>query len=173
MSPVFMITVLGIDPAHSAFRDSDKILLPYGSALPPFCLKCGNTPSKLPSQTLVWFPEPSRIPLILVGIVSYRKMTVYLPLCREHLWLRRLGKVCGVSLLLLAIPVGLALGELSFNGAGSAGFLAFLLTFIAGAVIIWNAEILHAKRMDDSGVVLKGASEEYLNHLPHAPCTPR
>jgi hypothetical protein len=146
-------------------RQGRRLVLPFGSALPPFCLKCGKPARAYKELTLTWFPEARNVMYLLVGVMALRKVTVSLPLCSAHLLRRGVLKLCGVLLVIAAIPAGVFVGDDLGSGV-VVGLLTVILTFIAGVLMWWRSEVLHIRQLNDDEIVFTGAGEEFLNMLP-------
>jgi hypothetical protein len=146
-------------------RQGRQLVLPFGAALPPFCLKCGKPAPVYKELTLTWFPEAGNTLYLLVGVMTLRNVTVSLPLCSAHLWRRGALKLCGVLLVIAAIPAGMFVGDDLGSGI-VVGFLTVILTFIAGVLMWWRSEVLHIRQLNDDEIVFTGAGEEFLNILP-------
>jgi hypothetical protein len=142
-------------------RQGNRLIIPVGCGLPPFCLKCGQPATTYKEQTLA-LPDPSKIPFYLIGLVAVNRVRLFLPLCSEHLWRSRVSKFAGVLLMIASIPVGLAVGD---ETSSLAGVVAFVGTFVSGAILWLKGEVLHAKSIDDNEIVLTGAAEEFLSML--------
>jgi hypothetical protein len=146
-------------------RQGRRLVLPFGSAFPPFCLKCGKAAREYKELTLTWFPEARNVIYLVVGVMVLRNVTVSLPLCSAHLWQRRILKLCGVLLILAAIPVGVFVADV-FSSGLIVGLSIIILIFIAGALMWWRSEVLHITQLNDDEIVFTGAREEFLNMLP-------
>jgi hypothetical protein len=146
-------------------RQGRRLVLPFGSALPPFCLRCGKPAGAYKELTLTWFPEAGNVMYLLVGFIARRSVTVSLPLCSGHLWRRGVVKLCGVLFVIAAIPAGVFVGDDLGSGV-VVGLFAVVLTFIVGVVMWWRSEVLHIRQLNDDKIVFTGAGEEFLNMLP-------
>ena len=148
-----------------AAQQGRMLVLPFGSALPPFCLKCRKPAHVYKELTLTWFPDAENVMYLLVGGMVLRKVTVSLPLCSAHIWRRGVLKIGGVLSVLAAIPVGWFVGD-DLGSGFAVGLLIALLAFLAGVFMWWESEVLHIRQLDDAKIVFTGAAEEFLNMLP-------
>ena len=63
-----MATTLGQTP-QTVYRDGDKLDVPRGASLPPYCVKCGMPSSGDPIQKTFFWHSPLLFLLVLVNLV--------------------------------------------------------------------------------------------------------
>src|SRR5262245_24668688 len=166
----------GPDPERpiSAWRDGSVMVMLPGTDIPHRCVKC-NKPADEPTRqrTVSWY-NPWLLLLILAGILVWaivvmfvRKHAVVSPgLCADHKRRRRnviavawIGGLAGMLLIYAGIN--------SSDGAqGAIGFFATLISIVLGTAM---GRIVHAARIDDQYVRLKGCGEPFLATLPEFP----
>lgn len=157
-------------------RIGNEVQLHKNSTLPEVCVRCGKTLTSYSggayvAQKLRWH-HPAvyaaivspLIYLILAACLSER-FTVDVPLCQEHMEKRDSAKT-------MSIIGGLLWAFLIFISfyAGAVGF-GFLVFFVGLILLVLNHEYgykpLRVKKIDGSYYHLAGASQEFLNTLPH------
>jgi hypothetical protein len=156
------------------WRDGSVMVMLPGAEIPHRCVKC-NEPADEPTKTrtVSWY-NPWLLLLILAGIIVWaivvmfaRKHAVVSPgLCAEHKRRRRnviaaawIGVLAGILLMYAGIST-------SSSAQGAIGFVATLISIVLGIAM---GRVVHAARIDDQYVRLKGCGEPFLETLPDFP----
>jgi hypothetical protein len=153
------------------WREGGEVVLTRGSDLPPRCVKCnGSVHEPVKQRTLSWH-TPWLLLLILVGLLIYiivaaiaSKRVVLSPaLCDEHRAARRnvligawLGFLIGFGLIFAAVD----------QSSGALGLLAALLMIGSLVFGMVKGRIVHATRIDQYRIRLKGCGPAFLDSLP-------
>src|SRR5262245_43504290 len=101
-----LTTVVG--NTRSIHRDGKILVVPSGSTLPPFCVKCGAPATGKPLRKTFRWHESWLYVLILAGLLIYaivatvvqKKMLLEVPFCDEHRSWRKRMNIIGAVLLI-------------------------------------------------------------------------
>jgi hypothetical protein len=158
----------------TAWRDGSVMVMIPGTEIPHRCVKC-NEPADEPTKTrTVYWYSPWLLLLILLSIIIFaivamivRKHAVVSPgLCADHKKRRRnviAGAWIGVLAGILLIYAGIST---SSAAQSATGMLALLISIVMGIVM---GRIVHAARIDNEYVRLKGCGKPFLETLPDFP----
>jgi hypothetical protein len=162
---------------QGAWADGNILIVSRGAVLPPFCVKCGrpSEPERL-KKSFRWHPGWVYI-FILIGILFYvilaavlsKRMTLELPLCRQHLEKYRTLRIAAPALLLGSIAEMVGAGALLPGSYLSYGIGAGLLAFVAGIVCLVLYGILGVNRIDQYYGYFAKSSDSFLLQLPRPP----
>ncbi|HSS95623.1 MAG TPA: hypothetical protein VLK33_01260 [Terriglobales bacterium] len=162
-----------IGSAGNIYRAGKILVVPSGSTLPLYCVKCGAPASGKPlHKTFHWHNSWLYILLLLgvfiyavVALIIQKKMFLAIPFCDKHRSWRKRMNITGAVLLVGVLPLCIALGELDVNGG--------LIALIAAGMILGGAVVLAlvgssfiAVYIDETCSKFKGAGERFLATLP-------
>jgi len=159
------------------WRAGDELVLLKGYPLPGRCLACNRDTSYRWKKTFSWVPSWVQltvllsIPIYLVVYYSMRKQAdLAILLCQEHeakrkkntmlSWVLVLGGLVMMPGCLAASDTPRLLLPIFFLG---------LASFLAGAILSVNGNIVRLAKMDDNYVWLKKVSPEFLATVPQMP----
>ncbi len=84
------MAVLFATPAH-AWREGDRLFIPAGGQLPPYCITCGEPAEDYIHQRFTWHHPLlyllifwGFLPYVIVALIVRKKMEVEVPMCRHH-----------------------------------------------------------------------------------------
>jgi len=140
-------------------RQDGNLFVPDGSALPPFCVSCGKPARKYSKQTFGAFPQFGQLWLIFLGHVVFRRTSLGVPLCSEHLSRHRKLTAGSVLLCLMILPVTFGV-MLQFDLI--AGLIVGLVAIAIATVMISRARVLRLKRIGEYEYIFTGAAEDFL-----------
>jgi hypothetical protein len=165
--------------ADAFAREGKVLFLAKGAQLPPFCIKCGQTATTSLKKKFYWHPTWMFV-FILVGIIVYiivaliarTRMDVQLPLCDRHSVRYRRMRTVAATLMIVGPLLLLAAFSLpaEYTGVSAVSALAGVSLLLAG-MILWlvAGQILRATFIGVQGGRFRGASEQFLDHLPSRP----
>jgi hypothetical protein len=153
------------------WRDGKDLVLRPGGDLPDVCVKC-NEPSDAPTKArkLYWH-HPGYYGLLVINVILYiivamiaRKSARLSPgLCLVH----KRKRMIAIAMGWLGFVIGMIVSVI----AGGSGHPA--LALLAGLVMLGlmiasvvRSRIVHARRIDDRYIRLKGCGAEFLDSLP-------
>lgn len=160
------------------FRDGSELVVPKGTSLPLYCVKCGKAGTTTVDMTFRWM-NPLYYLLILLGIgilllviirmIFGKKIKLSIPLCDVHRrYIHRL-RIASVILLLGSIPVAIICVYVIGGPEGAGwGMLVWVLTALAGLITLHLQRPLHVKSIGDDRAIMKGTSEAFLSQLSAA-----
>jgi hypothetical protein len=162
--------------AEAFAREGKVLFLAKGAQLPPFCIKCGQAATISLKKKFYWRPTWMFV-FILVGILVYiivalfarTRMDMQLPLCDRHsVRYRRMRMVAGTLMIVGALLLLAALW-LPDQYNGYSALIGFVL--LLPGMILWlvAGQILRATFIGAQGGRFRGASEQFLDHLPSRP----
>jgi hypothetical protein len=154
------------------YREDNKIVVPTGASLPPYCVKCGSANVTVATKSFSWLNPWYYLLLflglgiVLVYLIFRKRVKLSVPLCASHgRYVQRL-KVSAMVLLLGCIPIGILLGALVGEPEGEAwGVIAALIMLAAGLVAVHLQTPLQATHIDRDRAILKGANVAFLTKL--------
>jgi GYF domain 2 len=167
--PVPVMSVMH-PPESTLGREGKKLVVPRGTSLPHYCVKCGK-PAEGPDlqKNFAWL-NPLLGLLVLggcIGIIVYivlyyamrKQMTFGVPLCEEHqraikkkLWLG--GGLTAAGPVLIVIAALVDKPEIAAFG---------ILLLLVGAIVLVLSPPLRPKKIDDAQGLFAGAGEAFLN----------
>jgi hypothetical protein len=162
------------DRPFTAWRDGRVMVMRPGTELPHRCVKCNEPASEPTKKRTVYWYSPWLLLLILLSIIIFaivamivRKNAVVFPgLCANHKRRRRnviaaawLGVLAGIVLIYAGINT-------SSSAQGVVGLVAILVSVVCGIVM---GRVVHAARIDNEYVRLKGCGKPFLETLPEFP----
>lgn len=162
-------------PVHpSSYAQGKDVVLLRGSALPGYCVKCGQPGVKHIEKTMHWHPTwvaltilLSPLIYILVASLVRKSQPVAIPLCGHHAERRRRAALIAVG--------ALVLGALSFGVAASgtmrgaeAPWLLLCAASPVVALVAWvvGGSLLTPVLIDERTVRMRGAGPGFLQGLP-------
>lgn len=166
-------SLTGGDVRDSAgvWRSEKLVVLARDADLPNRCVKC-NEPADEPTKTRkVYWHHPgyyvvlliNAILYVIVALIARKTAAVHPGLCVGHKQRRLLGIGVGwVGFIAGFIAMMVAFGA---DQAGL-GVLLLVLTLTAVLTGMYLSQIVHAKRIDDRYVLLKGCGKPFLAALP-------
>jgi hypothetical protein len=165
------------------FGSGKRMIVALNHPLPNRCVCCNGPASASVRRTFRWDPPWVYLlilltppVLILVSLMVRRTIRMDIPLCDEHLRIRRdrlwTCWAVGIGSIIAIFPAGTLLNN---NQDGLGGFL-FLLSFasLLGAIIVGHrtASILSVHRIGKETVTFGRVSPEFIGSLPHWPGGP-
>lgn len=170
-------TPLGAASANMVWRDGTTLIVPHGTTLPPYCVKC-NVPVEEPpiKRTYRWH-HPLLFLIILFNLIIYaivalivrKKGTIQLHFCRHHVQRQWIA-----ILLMLVLALG---GLVLLIGGGAYDRPVFavigIVSFILGIVAAFVSRTLYATKIDENVLWLKGAGPDFCAQFPPAPWSVR
>jgi hypothetical protein len=154
------------------YQAEGLLVVPRNASLPPLCVKCGH-PAQFIADRYTWV-HPALYLLFLLGalpaaiviMIVQKKFELPTPLCPEHIQQRKTRLWVGLSLLILCIPAGMAVGIVPKDpDAVLYGMLLGFFMFIAGAVFLSLRMPMRPKRIDDYMGKFR-VSPEFLIQIP-------
>lgn len=137
-------------------------------ALPPHCIKCGNTPvDPWPTITFSWHHPGLYVLLIspliyiIVALIVRKQVKMAVPLCESHQAARKKNLSVGALCLLGCIPVPIMLSAAIDDIVGFSVLLGFAL-FIAGVTFLMLAQPLKVTQIGQESAEFSGASPTFL-----------
>jgi len=112
-------------------RQEGNLFVPEGATLPPFRVNCAKPAREYSKQTFVALPRFDQVWLLFLGHVPYRRTSLGVPLCSEHL--SRRWKLAAVSVLacLMILPAIVWTGfRFDLTSGLFAGFVAFVIALV-------------------------------------------
>lgn len=163
------MAVLFATPAH-LWRQGDRVFIPVGGELPPYCIKCGEPADNYLHRKFTWHHPLlyllifwGFLPYVIVALIVRKKMEVEVPMCKHHgdRWsvLRRVEVIFAIAF----FPAGVLLG-IAFDSFGI-GILAVAVLAIAAGALGSMTSTLKAHEIDANQGVFTGACEAFLVRL--------
>ncbi|HEV2021904.1 MAG TPA: zinc-ribbon domain-containing protein [Terriglobales bacterium] len=160
----------------TAYRQGNRLVVPKGAPLPPYCVKCGQPVTGEPLKKIFFWHNPwlfliallSPIIYIIVAMIVRKRADVAIPMCDEHRQRRKNLIIAAWVLGLGCIPGGILVGSLihdSDAGAGL-GFLVGLLMLIGSIVTSTLARPMRPREIAEFSATFSGVGEQFLTHLP-------
>lgn len=154
------------------FREGDKLVVPKGASLPPFCVKCGRSTVTRVDKSFSWL-NPwyylllfLHLGILLVYLIFRKKVKLSVPLCDSHRQYMRRLTITATVLLVGCIPVGVLLGSLIGEPDGDMwGLLIGILMLFGGLIAVLLHRPLQATHIDNGRATLKGACGAFLPKL--------
>lgn len=160
----------------AAYRQGDKLIIPKGAPLPPYCVKCGQSVTGEPFRKSFFWHNPWLFLLVLVNILVYaivamiirKRADLAIFICDDHRQRRRNLLIATWVLALGFIPGGILVGSLIHDSDTAVGlgiltsFLLLIAAFVAGGL----SAVLRPKEITDSSATFSGACEQFLAMLP-------
>lgn len=154
-------------------RRGDVLVVPLNAALPPFCVKCGAATQLVLPQQFQWFPLYAYL-LLPLGFLYHgvmyafkRTTSLQVPVCDVHAKRSPALRIWAGLLAISSLFVALTIAQFEFRWnywiavvVGVAMIIAALVLDSRGSTVI---RIVH---LDDRVGKYKGASEEFLAHIP-------
>lgn len=139
---------------HTIWRSGQTLVVKPESVFPDCCVRCGKpAEGNTVSKWLFWH-TPILLPVallswpfyLLLALVMRRTMTIELPMCQQHISLRRWVTIAGFTLL----PTAALLALTALSNAIPLLFLAAMLTVIVSAISIgWARNPVWAVRFEE------------------------
>ena len=169
--------------AQAVWRDGKLLVMQKGAELPARCILCNAAADRTKTRRVfylnTWLQVAmlvaflltrglALLPILIVSLVFRKSAKIGIPLCAFH-WRRRFWTtLTTLALLFAAIGVGLvAAVEADFQGA--LFFVALVIFVAAFALAMVRGQMLRAKKIDKTTVILKGAKPPFLDSLPQYP----
>jgi len=160
----------------TAYRQENKLIVPKGAPLPPYCVKCGQPVTGEFLKKKFHWHNPWLYLIVLISPIIYaiiatilmKHFPLLVPMCDEHRQRRKNFLIATWVLGLGFIPGGILAGSLisDQNTAVGVGFLVAFLLLIAAFVTGAGAVVMRPKHIDDFSASFTGACEQFLTHLP-------
>lgn len=165
-------------PAAStaACRQGNRLVVPKGAPLPPYCVKCGQpVTGEFLNKKFHWH-NPWLYLLVLISPIVYaivatilmKHFPLLVPMCTEHRQRRKNFLIATWVLALGFIPAGIVVGAMinDSDTAVALGMLTSFALFIAAIVMGVRAVIMRPKEITDFSASFTGACEPFLAQLP-------
>jgi hypothetical protein len=153
-------------------REDDRLIVPRGAVLPPYCVKCGQPATGTVTKNFGWH-SPWLYLLIFAGLLLYaivativmKRMKLAVPLCDEHRKSRKTKLTVGWGLLIGCIPAGFILGSMGTDLEGF-GFLLGFAMFIASMVFLaMGSRLMFAKEITEAQATFTNVSPVFLDQI--------
>ena len=154
----------------AAYRRGNKLVVPKGAPLPPYCVKCGEpVTGEFYKKTYYWhtpwlwlLAALGLLGLIALAIVSMairKRADLAIALCDEHRQRRKNFLTAAWVLALGFFPAGLLVGSLISNTDAAVGFgiLTGCLLFVAAIVAGVKSAVLRPTEITDFSGTFSGA----------------
>ena len=158
----------------ASWQGNDLYVPQSATALPAFCVKCGQRAAVRKTKTYYWH-EPWVYFMILAGLVVYavvalivrKRIKLEVPLCSDHARTLSQRKMIAAALLLGFLPVGIA-GSMMGDAYIRWAWLIATIMLIAGSVYVSIAVkcFLKPTHIDDAYASFKGPGDAFLRQLP-------
>jgi len=177
-----------------AFRQGNRLVVPKGAPLPPYCVKCGQpVTGELYKKTYYWHTPwlwllamlgllgfiawhwlvamlglLGFIALAIVSMAIRKRADLAIALCDEHRQRRKSLLIATWVLALGFIPAGILVGSLisDTDAAVGLGILTGLLLFVAAIVTGVKSAVLRPTEITEFFGTFSGAGEQFLTKLP-------
>jgi hypothetical protein len=166
-------------PPQTVYRDGDKLEVPRGASLPPYCVKCGMPSAGDPIPKTFFWHHPMLFLLVLFNLLIYaivamivrKRFDLAVPLCEAHKASRKTTTWVGLLLLVAGIPGALIIGSLFGGDDGIAwALLLSIVLLVAGLLVLaMGRRMLIPKRIEPTRAIFAGAGDIFLNMLPTKP----
>ena len=165
--------------ATAAYRQGNKLVIPQGAPLPPYCVKCAQPVTgeffrkkfQWHNPLLFLIAVISPIIYIIVAMILMKRVELLVPMCDEHRERRKKFLIATWVLALGFIPGGILIGVLVGNAADSdtgaaVGLLVGFLMFVGAIVAGIKAAVMRPKEITPTSATFTGLCEPFLAHLP-------
>lgn len=164
------ISTIGI--VGAPYREGNTLVVPSGSCLPAYCVKCGNPSTELLNHTFKWkaFESNFLIPGSSLAAAFSRggRVRIGVPYCQTHRSQRSRMSIVATVLLIGFFPMAYLLEVLGINKSmRTSVIVAMLLSGIA--IVAFGSGPLRPIDIDRNRARFKGASEQFLSRLPSEP----
>jgi len=163
----------------AAYRQGNKLVVPKGAPLPPYCVKCGEpVTGELYRKTYYWHTPwlwllaalglLGIIALAIVSMIIRKRADLTLALCDEHRQRRKNLLIATWVLALGFIPAGILVGSMIGDTDAAVGFgiLTGFLLFVAAIVTGVMSAVLRPTEITEFSGTFSGAGEQFLSKLP-------
>jgi hypothetical protein len=140
--------------------------------LPPVCMQCGARATVWRDRNFSWAPSwvlififCGLLPLLIVWLITTKRMRVTLPFCDEHAnhfsWRQRFVAVALLGVVCLAIGTGVAVTHLEGDLQGAIGLIGAVLAFglLVAAAIVSQSGIRPSEITADDITLIKVSRE--------------
>jgi len=161
------------------YRQGNKLVVPKGAPLPPYCVKCGEpVTGELYKKTYYWhtpwlwlLAALGLLGVIVLAVVSMairKRADLAIAICDEHRQRRKNLLIATWVLALGFIPAGILVGSLISDTDAAVGFgiLTGLLLFVAAIVAGVMSAVLRPTEITEFSGTFSGAGEQFLAKLP-------
>lgn len=159
-----------------AYRQGNRLVVPKGAPLPPYCVKCGQPVTGEAFRKKFQWHNPwllliallSPIIYIIIAMIIMKRVELLVPMCAEHRQRRKNFLIATWVLALGFIPAGIIVGAMinDSDTAVAVGMLTSFALFIAAIVMGVRAVIMRPKEITDFSASFTGACEPFLAQLP-------
>jgi len=170
-------TPVGAAADNAVWCDGTTLIVPHGTTLPPYCVKCNAPVEEPPVKRTYRWHNPLLYLIILFNLIIYaivalivrKKGRIQIHVCRHHVQRQWIA-----ILLALVLTLG-GLALLIGGGANDKPILAVtgIVAFILGIVAAFVSRMLYPTKIDEHVLWLKGAGPEFCAQFPPAPWTVR
>lgn len=163
----------------TAYRQGNRLVVPKGAPLPPYCVKCGQRVTGEPYRKTFYWHTPLLWLLALLGVVGLiilsivamvirKRADLAISICDQHLQRRKNLLITAWVLGLGCIPGGILVGALIHDSdlAAGLGVLTGFLLFVAAIVTGVMAAVLRPREITEFSATFSGAGEQFLAQLP-------
>ena len=158
------------------YRQGNRLVVPKGATLPPYCVKCAQPVTDAPFQKTFYWHNPLLFLLVLVNVLVYaivsmilrKRFDLAVPMCPEHLQRRKNLLIATWVLGVGFIPGGILAGALIHDSdtAVAVGLLTGFLMLIAAIVTGAMSVIMRPREITEVSATFSGVCEQFLTHLP-------
>jgi len=161
------------------YRQGNKLVVPKGAPLPPYCVKCGEPVTGEPYKKTYYWHTPwlwllaalgllGIIALAIVSMIIRKRADLAIALCDEHRQRRKNFLAAAWVLALGFFPAGILVGSLIGERDAAVGFgiLTGFLLFVAAIVTGVMSAVLRPTEITEFSGTFSGAGEQFLAKLP-------
>ena len=156
---------------QNVWRYNESIVVHKHTLLPDKCIICNQEADGITVRKMVFWHNPVLLPVLLLSwpfyvlfaLVFRRTLTINMPLCKRHLWQRRLTTAVGVSL----VPIAFWMAYVAIAFSQPTLILSGIVSVIVGAVLVgWGRNPVWATHIREEHALLRGAHPSMRDDLP-------